>query len=124
VPLSLGVGSDEKIWQRRGSASSGLAVDGEGSGVTGLMAASRARNFFDPMMRQFETSTPEFFEAYQSARGAFKPGARAKRDENGQPVAKWRQALAAKKEAKPVSRSKAKPANAASTPANTVPLAS
>jgi len=87
-------------------------------------AMDLARNFFDPMMRQFETSTPEFFEAYQSARGAFKPGARAKLDENGQPVAKWRQALAAKKEAKPVARTKAKPANAASTPADTVPLAS
>ena len=45
-----------------------------------------------------EEREPEFFAAYQSARGTFKAPVRARLDENGQPTAQWRIAKAKKAE--------------------------
>jgi hypothetical protein len=59
-----------------------------------------AKEFFDPMMLQFEEREPAFFAAYQDARGTFKAPVRAKVDENGQPTAKWRIEKAEKAKAK------------------------
>ena len=64
------------------------------------LAMADAKEFFDPMMLQFEEREAEFFTAYQSARGTFKAPVRAKLDENGQPTAQWRIAKAEKAKAK------------------------
>ena len=94
------------------------------------LAMADAKEFFDPMMLQFEEREPEFFAAYQSARGTFKAPVRAKLDENGQPTAQWRIAKAKKaEERKAKAGTKAKKgsgsgsATTAQNPTGTVPLA-